>query len=339
MKRNFLYIIIAVFTSLFTSSCTKDFETTNVNPNVVSDVDVRLLFTSSLVPMQTSRGGENWTEGFTHFLSAAQLVTGQSYAVSTTAVNSRYSLFYTSVLPNLVEMRRIIALKADKEKYEQINAITYIPQVMMALKVSDMNGSMPYTEANKGRDESKYSPVYDNQETLYNTWLKELSDAITTLEKNSANQVSYGNNDVFFRGDVTKWIKLANSLKLRIAARYQNQNVAKATQIFKEVMADAVGPFSSTADQLVHENPAYYPFGVDGYNIDIYSRHFAVGTAVEFLKNSDDPRLGIYYDKNSLQGSFKDTFQSSGYYKLTFRGKSTSISCMKPSIFINNPSG
>jgi len=307
MKRKFLYIIITAFTSLFTSSCTKDFDTVNVNPNVVTDVDVRLLFTSSLVPMQTSRGGEYWNEGFTHFLSACQLVTGQSYAVSTTAVNGRYNLFYSSVLPNLVEMRRIIALKADKEKYEQINAITYIPQVMMALKVSDMNGSMPYTEANKGRDEAKYSPKYDNQETLYTTWLKELSDAIATLQKNSANQVSYGDNDVFFRGNVTNWIKLANSLKLRIAARYQNQDPAKATQIFKEVMADAVGPFSSTSDQLVHANPTYFPFGVDGYNVDIYSRHFAVGTAIEFLKSSSDPRLGIYYDKNSLQGSFRDT--------------------------------
>src|SRR5690606_1938330 len=59
--------------------------------------------------------------------------------------------------------------------------------------------------------------------------------------------------------------------------------------------------------QLVHANPAYYPFGVDGYNIDIYSRHYAVGTAVEFLKSSEDPRLGIYYDKNSLLGSFRDT--------------------------------
>jgi hypothetical protein len=234
-------------------------------------------------------------------------VTGQSYAVATTGVNGRYNLFYSSVLPNLVEIRRLIALKADKEKYEQINAITYIPQVMMALKVSDMNGSMPYTEANKGRDEAKYSPKYDSQESLYTVWLKELTDAVIILQKNSGNQVSLGNNDVFFTGDITKWIKLANSLKLRIAARYQNQDATKTTQIFKEVMADAIGPFSSNADQLVHTNSSYYPFGVDGYNIDIYSRHFAVGTAIEFLKSSSDPRLGIYYDKNSLQGSYKDS--------------------------------
>ena len=306
MKKKLLYISIAAFTSLF-SGCTNDFEKVNVNPNVVTDVDVRLLFTSSLVPMQTSRGGEYWNEGFTHFLSACQLVTGQTYAVATTAVNARYKLFYTSVLPNLVEIRRLIALKPDKEKFEQINAISYIPQIMMALKVTDMNGSMPYTEANKGRDEGLYNPKFDNQETLFNLWLKELSDAIATLQKDLPNQVNFGSNDVFYNGNVTRWIKLANSLKLRIAARIQNQDPATATRVFKEVMADAVGPISSNDDQLIHKNPVYYPFGIDGYNIDIYSRHFAVGTAIEFMKSSSDPRLGIYYDKNSLTGSFKDT--------------------------------
>jgi hypothetical protein len=307
MKGIFLYIILTVSACLVTSSCTDDFENINVNPNVISDVDVRLLLTSSLVPMQTSRGGEYWNEGFTHFLSACQLVTGQSYAVATTGVNSRYNLFYRSVLPNLVEMRRLIALKPDKERFAQISAITYIPQVMMALKVSDMNGSIPYTEANQGRDAAKYNPKYDNQESLFNIWLKELSDAITILQTQTDDQVKLGNNDVFYAGDVTKWIKLANSLKLRIAARYQNQNPAKAAEIFKEVMNDATGPLSATSDQLIHVNPSYYPFGIDGYNIDIYSRHFAVGTAIEFLKSSDDPRLGIYYDKNGLTGNYKDT--------------------------------
>lgn len=308
MKRNYLYTIIAlVYFSFFLGSCTKNFENINVNPNVISDVDVRLLFTSAVEPMLTAFGGEYTSEGFAHFLSAAQLVTGQNYSVTTTGVNGRYNRFYVNVLPNLMEMRRLISLMPDKEKYEQINAITYIPQVMMALKVSDMNGSIPYTEANKGRFESSYSPKYDNQETLFNIWLEELSDAIGTLQKNLVNQISLGNNDIFYRGDVTKWIKLANSLKLRIAARFENQNAAKTKQIFKEVMTDPVGPLSSTDDQLKYSNPNYYPFLIDGYNIDIYSRHFAVGSAIEFLKVSDDPRLGLYYDKNGLPETFKDT--------------------------------
>lgn len=309
MKRNALYIIMTVSIGFLINSCTKDFEKINVNPNVISDVDVRLLFTSSLQPMLTSSGGEYTGEGFAHFLTACQLVTGQNYAVTNTGVNGRYNRFYGSVLPNLVEMRRIIALKEDKERYEQINAITYIPQVMMALKVSDMNGSMPYTEANQGRFKSNYSPKYDNQESLFTTWLKELSDAIVTLQKNSPNQVTFGSNDIFYEGNITRWIKLANSLKLRIAARYENQNPEITKQIFKEVMSDATGPLSSLDDELTYKDGTYYPFGIDGYNVDIYSRHFAVGTAVEFLKSSDDPRLGIYYDKNSLPGTFRDTLQ------------------------------
>lgn len=307
MKHNILYTIVLIASfNFFTASCTKNFETINVDPRVISDVDVRTLFTSAINPMMAV-GGEFTSEGFAHFLSAGQLVTGQNYSVTTTGVNGRYSRFYTNVLPNLVEMRRLISLKPDKEKYEQINAITYIPQVMMALKVSDMNGSLPYTEANQGRFESNYSPKYDSQEALFNTWLKELSDAIAVLQKNLTNQVSLENNDFCYQGDATKWIKLANSLKLRIAARFENQDPGKTAQIFKEVMTDAIGPFGSTDDQLEYSNASYYPFLIDGYNINIFSPHFAVGSAVKFLKDSEDPRLGIYYEKNGLVGSFKDT--------------------------------
>lgn len=307
MKQNILYTLsLTASLCFFISSCTKNFENINVDSRIISDVDVRTLFTSALQPMMAV-GSEFTSEGFAHFLSAGQLVTGQNYSVTTTGVNGRYNRLYVSVLPNLVEVRRLIALKPDAEKFEQINAITYIPQVMMALKVSDMNGSIPYTEANQGRFESNYSPKYDNQETLFSTWLKELSDAIAVLQKGSTNQISFGNNDIFFRGDIVKWIKLANSLKLRIAARFENQDPARTAQIFKEVMTDATGPLSSTDDQLEYSNPTYYPFLIDGYNINIFSPHFAVGSAVKFLKDSDDPRLGIYYERNGLVGSFKDT--------------------------------
>jgi len=306
MKRKFLYIIIAAVTSVLPSSCTKDFETINVNPTVVTDVDVRFLFTSSLEAIQTYRAGEWAYEDFEHLLSVCQMSTGQSYEVSN-FVNNRYNVYYGSVLPNLFEMRKVIDKKADKDKYQNIRAITFFAQVFMGLKVTDMSGSIPYSEANTGRETGKYNPKYDTQQALYDIWLKELTDGIAVLQKNAADQVSFGNNDTYFRGDITKWIKLANSLKLRIASRYQHQDAAKATQIFKEVMADATGPMSSTDDQLVYANPNYYPFSANGYNIDVRSRHFAVETFVDFMKSTNDPRLGMYYDKNSLTGSFKDT--------------------------------
>lgn len=314
MKRKILYSILAILTGLFSNSCTEQFKTINVDPSVVTEVDVRFLFTSSIEALETYRsGGEIIFEDFDHFLTTTQLITTQSYEVNA-AVNVRYSCFYSKVLPNLFEMKRIIDNKTDKEKYQQIYAITYVVQALMGLKVTDLDGSIPYTEANQGRYLGKYDPVYDNQKTLYDTWVKELSASIKTLESNLTDQVSFGNNDIYFHGDITKWIKLANTIKLRIAARYQNNDAAAATQIFKEVMADAVGPMSSNDDQMTYQNANWFPLGIVGYDVDIQARHFAVETVVDFMKASGDPRLGIYHDKNGLVGSFKDTLTK---YNLT----------------------
>lgn len=304
MKKYILYILLATFTGLFSSSCTKDFETINVNPSVVSDVDVKFLFTTSLENLQGYRSTEWIWEDLEQLLRYSQLLTSDPYEL-TGSVNGRYGAFYLNILPNLFEMRRVIDNKADKNKFQKIYAATYIVQVFQGLKVTDMNGSIPYTEAVKGRTEGKYNPVYDTQKVLYDTWIKELNSSIQTLQKSLTDQESFGNNDVYFKGDWTKWIKLANSLKLRIAARYQNPDQAAAKQIFKEVMTDATGPFSATTDQMTYNNPNYWPFGVT--EIDYRSKRFAMETVVDYMKSTGDPRISIYFDKNSLVGSFKDS--------------------------------
>ena len=304
MKKYILYIILATFTGVFANSCTKDFETINVNPSVVTDVDVKFLFTSSLENLQGYRLGEWIWEDLEQLLRYSQLLTAESYEI-TGSVNGRYNAFYLNILPNLAEIRRVIENKSDKDKFQKIAAATYIVQVFQGLKVTDMNGSIPYTEATKGRTEGKYNPVYDTQKVLYDTWIKELNASIQTLQKSLSDQESFGNNDVYFKGDWTKWIKLANSLKLRIAARYQNPDQAAAKQIFKEVMTDATGPFSSTADQMTYSNTNYWPFGIT--EIDYRSKRFAMETVVDFMKSAGDPRLSIYFDKNSLVGSFRDS--------------------------------
>jgi len=311
MKKNIIFIILATFTILFSNSCTKDFENINVDPSIVSDVDVRFLFTSSSEKLQTVRVNE-WTwEDLEQFLRVSQLLTAQTYELSG-AVNTRYNYFYTYILPNLFEMRRLISTKADKEKYQKISAATYIVQIFQGLRVTDVNGSIPYTEANQGRNSAIYNPVYDNQKTLFDTWLKELDSSIQILESSLADQVSFGNNDIFYKGDWTKWIKLANSLKLRIAARYQNPDQTKAAQIFNEVMTDATGPISSIDDQMTYNNPNYMPFATTGYMIDYRSVRYGVETVVDYMKSTGDPRLGIYYSKNDLVGSFQDTLTKYG---------------------------
>ena len=160
------------------------------------------------------------------------------------------------------------------------------------------------------RENGKYNPVYDTQKTLFDTWVTELNSSISVLESNLENQVSLGNNDVFYRGDWSNWVRLANALKLRIAARYQNQDAAKAKEIFQQVMSNSTGVFRSTLDQMTYNNSEYGGFT----EIDYRSRRFAMETVVNFMKSTGDPRLGIYYEKNSLVGAFRDSLTK---YKVT----------------------
>ena len=81
---------------------------------------------------------------------------------------------------------------------------TYILQVLQGIKVTDMNGSIPYKEAIKGRYEGVYDPTYDNQQSLFTTWL-ELDNAIKVLSDASlANQETYGASDIYYKGDWSK---------------------------------------------------------------------------------------------------------------------------------------
>lgn len=292
-------------------SCTKNFGDINTNPSVVTNPDVKYLLSYSEDKMITYQGTEWVWESMEQLLRYTQHVTASPYEI-TNNVNTRYNNYYLQILPNLFEIRRQADLKPDKDRYQKIKAVTYVLQALHGIKVTDVNGSIPYTEAIEGRYQTKYNPVYDNQQTLFNTWLSELDNAIKVLSDNSlANQVDYGNSDIFYQSNWTNWIKLANTLKLRIAARLENADNAKTKQVFQQVMQDATGPIDVIAAQPRYMNPTYTPFGTGG-DIDYRSRRYATNSIMMFLKKSSDPRLPIYFDKNDIPVGFKDSLTKYG---------------------------
>lgn len=292
-------------------SCTKDFGSINTNPSVVIKPDVKFLFSYSEDRLATYKGTEWVWESMEQLWRFTQHITSDPYELSNN-VNTRYGAFYNSILPNLFEIRRQINSKEDKDAYQKMAAVTYVLQILQGIKVTDMNGSIPYTEAEQGRYDGNYSPVYDTQTKLFDTWLKELDDAISVLENNSLpNQQTYGSSDIYYKSDWNKWIMLANTLKLRIAARLENEDKNKTQSIFQQVMGDAIGPISNDDAQLSYTSVDYIPFGTGG-DIDYRSPRYASVSIMKFLKASSDPRLPIYFEQNGLQGSFRDTLNKYG---------------------------
>ncbi len=291
-----IYIIIA-FLQLTMISCTKNFGELNTNPTIVTEPDVKYLLSYSQERLATYNGSEWIWEGMEQLFRYTQHVSASPYEV-TSNVNQRYGVYYSQILPNLFEIRRQVDRMDNKDDYQKVQAITYVVQVLHGIKVTDMNGSIPYSETQQGRYEANYSPVYDKQDILFDTWLSELDNAIATLSNTSlANQVELGSSDIFYNGDWTKWVKLANTLKLRIAARLENQNSARTAEIFKQVIQNAIGPIDNDDAQLLYTNPNFSPFGND---INYRSIRYGSTSIINFLKSANDPRLPIYFEDNGL---------------------------------------
>lgn len=313
MTKSTSYILAATAALALTamSSCKKDFGKINTNPSVVTTPDVGFLLTYAEDKIETYQYTEWIWESMEQLFRFTQHVTTDPYEM-TSNVNLRYGTFYQQVLPNLTEIRRQIGLKEDSANYQKAAAVTYILQALQGIKVTDMNGSIPYTQAAEGRYNSKFDPLYDQQQQLFDTWLSELNSAISVLSDNSlANQASYGNSDVYYKGDWTKWVKLANSLKLRIAARLELQDQAKAAQVFQQVLQDPTGPIQADEDQLVYQNEDYFPFGLGG-EITYRSQRFATTSIMSFMKKVKDPRLPIYFEENGLKPGYEDTLAKYG---------------------------
>lgn len=295
--------ICLVCTVFLLNACTKNFGEINTDPNLVTQPDVKYLFTYTADRLPPSTTEWIW-ESLEQLMRYTQQVSASPYELSG-SVNSRYRAYYADILPNLIEIRHQIDLKQDKERYQKMGAVTYILGVYYGIRVTDVNGSIPYSEAMLARYEGKFDPVFDPQQALFTRWLNELDNAIQALANaNLPDQESYGDADIYYQSDWTKWIKLANTLKLRIAARLENQDREATRRIFQQVMQDATGPIDGNDAQLQYLNPTQAFLGAD---VDYRSRRYANRQMVRFMKKSADPRIRIYFDQNDLTGSFRDT--------------------------------
>lgn len=339
MKKRNTYIVFACLILALSgaSSCSKNFGDINTNPSIVTKPDVGFLLTYAEDQIVRYQYTEWIWESMEQLLRFTQHVTTDPYEL-TGNVNLRYNTYYLQILPNLFEIRHQIAARPDSANYRKMVAVTYVLQVLHGIKVTDMNGSIPYTQAAKGRTEAIFNPEYNTQQQLFNTWLTELDNAITALSASTGEQASYGNSDIYYQSNWNKWVMLANSLKLRIGARLELQDNAKTKQIFQQVMQNTIGPIVSVADQLTYVNEDYFPFGMGG-EITYRSQRFATTSIVNFMKKVADPRLPIYFEENGLKGSYKDTlakyrvslpsFINSTDPKITFQGG--------PADFTTNP--
>lgn len=112
-------------------------------------------------------------------------------------------------------------------------------------RVTDCYGPIPYSQI--GVDGIIQTP-YDSQEEIYNKFFEELAEARELIQNNPSATMS-PNVDLVYYGDMSKWLRFANSLQLRLALRISYANPALARQMAEAAVDPSNGGVIESNDQ------------------------------------------------------------------------------------------
>jgi len=319
MKKYLLYIIAV--TALVITSCRDDFGEVNSSPDQVTDPDPVRLFTEALIRMDNN-AYLDWFYNNSYFLKWGQVTVTEGGNQSGLNLVGSWSMTQDRLLlPKLQieEIRYLLRERYAEEeaaKYRYLEAVCNPVLVWLGLYGTDMFGSMPYTEASTApyTSPANITPRYQTQAELLELWLVELDKTIATLtapvkvNEREITQIAPGEQDLIYGGDWTKWAKLANSLKLKIAVRMLGYDRTRALEIASEVGSSSVGIMSSVDDDLIYtQGSQYYRF-----NDPIENAGLGSSNLIDFLRGNLDPRLRFLFAKNDFNASVVQAFFDAG---------------------------
>ena len=184
-------------------------------------------------------------------------------------------------------------------------------------QVCDVWGDMPYTQAGYlpvTGNVAEARPAYDTAESIYGTVLddlKTLNDELAAISVSSLTSAYLSSNDFFNKGNLTKWRKYCNSLRLRVALRVSSQGslTGKAQQAISEMLSNASQyPMVDNNDEITKSTPdedGFAAWARDPQNAyETWSGEFNRASDVMVKAMAGDPRIDVFFDINRA-GNFQ----------------------------------
>lgn len=297
-----------------TTSCRDDFAEINTSPSQVTIAQPTYLFAQAVLKFEPA-GYLYWFYNAPMMYSWSQMATptgGYSSNFTTTTATGEQGSQYLETLKYVREVEYFQSTLSAEEaaQYNNILACLNVMTAYLGVFDTDMYGDIPFTDAAKGLHGGTLTPAYDTIEDLYDLWLNQLDAAINTFTT-ATNQIGLAGQDVIYGGDVTKWAKLANSLKLKIASRLLVKDKAQALQIAQEVTQASCG-YIDNLDNAMLFNKATYNTSSSDYAYH-WSNGFMTGTAasqrvLDFMLDNKDPRVRFCYAKNEWNSKIIQAF-------------------------------
>jgi len=155
--------------------------------------------------------------------------------------------------------RQVVPVMASASRFKapELKAIATILFCYGAQEYADVHGPMPYTDMKMLKNEGVIT--YEPLDQVYASILNDLSDAIDTLKKVSSSptkeQLSRLQKiDKIAGQKFENWVKLANTLRLRMALHMVKVDAGKAQEIAEAAVASGVLEYTDNDIELNIEN-------------------------------------------------------------------------------------
>lgn len=234
---------------------------------------------------------------------------------------------------------------AQKEENSNLYAAALVMKVFYGNKAVNCWGDIPYSEIFQMKAENPImNPKYDSQKDVYIQQLAELKEAADIFDPNGP---TIGAGDLLFYGDIAKWQKFANSMRLRLALRANSGEEGVGTPTLEEVMGNS-GKYPTIT---TNDDNAYWWFpGVPPYEDRWYIQNMGYRDErgykisqwrvqidfVENMINNNDPRTPVYFDKN-IDGKYTGWIFGIGQ-RSNPHNRTDSVSAIGDR-FVSNPAG
>jgi hypothetical protein len=219
------------------------------------------------------------------------------------SVSGMWNTWYVA-MNNLEEIIRLY--EDEPGRYDafghpgNMEAIALIMQAYTFQLITDIWGAAPFSEALQGT--ANPAPSYDSQQEIYVGILDKLTRANSLINVGAPGPTP-GSADLVYGGDMARWKKFANSLKLRVAIRIADVMPSESQQAIEQALA--AGVFTSIADRAESRFSASPPYRNPIFNnYDAGRDDWAVtSTLVDYMRELGDPRLPSFADPSDRDGT------------------------------------
>jgi hypothetical protein len=304
------YILLTFAGLLFISSCTSDFDEINTNPNDPTTISPQFLLPYAIETSVDRYWGHRtrferlnldgamlWMQYLARNIYSNE---GDNYSISPALHANNWKGFYND---GLVNFQRIITLAGAEGNTPNANyeGVALVMRSWVFSILADSYGAIPYSQALKGTArEAIASPEYDSQEQVYAGLLNDLKLANEKLIVGGPAIAG----DILYSGDMLKWKKFANSLRLRLANRQAAKKPAESKAIMAEILADpATYPvFTGNDDNAIVRHTAVLPSNNEWHQVMVQDGRTDWNisqTLADKLNSLNDKRIEVYAQPNS----------------------------------------